>query len=404
MVELTQRQARRIALHAQGLSRPRRGAEPGARQVKRLAQDLGVIQIESVNVLARAHYLPGFTRLGAYPREALEQAVWGRKPSLFEYWGHECSMMPLEMQPLFRWRMARARGGDTWTGLARFARERRDYIEEVRRRIECEGPLSGGAFADAPRQAGWWNWSHGKRALEWLFWSGLLAVKTRRGFERLYDIPERVIPARILNLPDPDEADAQRELVRISARALGVATEGDLRDYFRLPAADAKLRIAELVEDGFLEPVSVRGWKQAAFLAPGAKAARPDGAGVLVSPFDNLIWRRERAERLFGARIRIEIYVPAEKRQHGYYVLPFLQGERLTARCDLKADRAAGVLRVQSAHLESHAHAHEVAGHLAAELRLMADWLGLADVTVAGRGGLAHALEREFSSAEGARS
>jgi uncharacterized protein YcaQ len=391
-MSLSLRQARRIAIHAQGLSRPRRHAEPGARQVKRLAGDLGVIQIDSVNVLARAHYLPAFTRLGDYPREALEQAAWGKKPSLFEYWGHECSMMPLEMQPLFRWRMERARGGDTWTGLSHFSRERRDYIDSVLARIEREGPLTGGDFADAPRQAGWWNWSHGKKALEWLFWSGLLAVKTRRGFERIYDIPERVIPARILNLPTPDEADAQRELIRIAARALGVATEGDLRDYFRQPVEGFKARVAELVEEGFLTPTTVHGWKQPAYLAPDAKAARPDGAAVLVSPFDNLIWRRERAERLFGTRIRIEIYVPAEKRQHGYYVLPFLQGETVTARCDLKADRAAGVLRVQSAHLESHATAAEVTWPLAAELRLMAGWLGLSDVAVTGRGGLAHGL------------
>jgi hypothetical protein len=391
---LTARQARRIALAAQGLSRPRRAAEPGARHLKRLAADLGVIQVDSVNVLARAHYLPAFTRLGAYPREALEREAWGRKPSFFEYWGHECSLLPLASHPLLRWRMERARGGDTWTGLAHFARERREFIEAVRARIEREGPLTGGDFADSPRQAGWWNWSHGKRALEWLFWSGLLAVKTRRGFERLYDIPERVIPARILNLPTPDEADAQRQLLRIAARALGVATEGDLRDYFRLPVEGFKARIAELVEEGALTPVAVRGWKRQAYLSQGARAARPDGAAVLVSPFDNLIFRRERAERLFGTRIRIEIYVPAEKRQHGYYVLPFLQGESVTARCDLKADRAAGVLRVQSAHLESHAHAEDVAAPLAAELRLMAGWLGLADVTVSGRGGLAHALGR----------
>ncbi|HEY1879750.1 MAG TPA: crosslink repair DNA glycosylase YcaQ family protein [Caulobacteraceae bacterium] len=391
---LTARQARRIALEAQGLSRPRRAAEPGARHVKKLATDLGVIQVDSVNVLARAHYLPAFTRLGAYPREALEREAWGKKPSFFEYWGHECSLLPLASHPLFRWRMERARGGDTWTGLSHFARERRDYIDAVLARIEREGPMTGGDFADAPRQAGWWNWSHGKRALEWLFWSGLLAVKTRRGFERLYDIPERVIPRRILDLPTPDEADAQRELIRIAARCLGVATEGDLRDYFRLPVAGFKARIAELVEEGALTPVAVRGWKRPAFLSQGARAARPDGAAVLVSPFDNLIFRRERAERLFGARIRIEIYVPAEKRQHGYYVLPFLQGEAVTARCDLKADRAAGVLRVQSAHLESHAHAADVAGPLATELRLMAGWLGLGDVAVSGRGGLAAGLGR----------
>ena len=394
---LTARQARRIALDAQGLSRPRRTAEPGARHVKRLAGELGVIQIDSVNVLARAHYLPAFTRLGDYPREALENAAWGKKPTLFEYWGHECSLLPIESQPLFRWRMERALTGDNlWPGLARFARERRDYVDEVLRRIEREGPMTGGDFADAPREAGWWNWSHGKRALEWLFWSGQLAVKTRRGFERVYDIPERVIPERIRSLPTPDETDAQRQLVRIAGRALGVATEGDLRDYFRLPVADTKARIAELVEEGWLTPASVRGWKQAAYVAPDAKAARPDGAAVLVSPFDNLIWRRERAERLFGTKIRIEIYTPAEKRIHGYYVLPFLQGESVTARCDLKADRAAGVIRVQSAHLESHAHAEEVAGPLAAELRLMAGWLGLADVTVSGRGGLAARLGREL--------
>ncbi|MGH7023822.1 MAG: winged helix-turn-helix domain-containing protein, partial [Caulobacteraceae bacterium] len=208
----------------------------------------------------------------------------------------------------------------------------------------------------------------------------------------VYDLTERVLPKRILNLPTPSEADAHRELVTIAARALGVATEGDLRDYFRMPVAETKARLAELVEAGELTPVTVKGWRQAAYLAPEAKAARPDGAAVLLSPFDNLIWRRERAERLFGTRIRIEIYTPAHKRQHGYYVLPFLQGEEITARVDLKADRAGGVLKVQSAHLEHHASAAAVAGPLATELRLMAGWLGLADVAIAGRGDLAHAL------------
>jgi hypothetical protein len=389
---LTARQARRIAIHAQGLSRPRLHAAPSARHLRRLADDLAVIQIDSVNVLARAHYLPAFSRLGAYPREALELEAWGKKPSLFEYWGHECSLLPVSSQPLFRWRMDRARAGDTWTGLARFARERRDYIDEVLKRIEREGPLTGGDFAEGKRQAGWWNWSHGKRALEWLFWSGLISTKTRRGFERVYDLPERVLPAAILNLPTPSEADAHRLLLKIAARAMGVATEGDLRDYFRMPVAETKARIAELVEEGTLTPVTVQGWRQPAFLASEAKAARPNGAAVLVSPFDNLIWRRERAERLFDARIRIEIYTPAEKRQHGYYVLPFLQGEAITARVDLKADRAGRVLRVQAAHLEPGAKADSVAGPLAAELRLMASWLDLDDVFVAGRGSLAFEL------------
>jgi len=398
MADLTARQARRIALHAQGLSRPRRHAEPGARHLKRLADDLGVIQIDSVNVLARTHYLPGFSRLGPYPRETLEREAWGKKPSLFEYWGHECSLLPVDSQPLFRWRMERARAGDgTWPGLARFARERGDYIEEVLRRIDREGPVTGGDFADAPRQAGWWSWSHGKHALEWLFWAGLITTRTRRGFERVYDLTERVLPARVMNAPTPDEPEAHRELLRRAAAALGVATEGDLRDYFRMPVAETKARLAELVEAGELAPVTVQGWKQAAFLATGAKAARADSAAVLLSPFDNLIWRRERAERLFGVKIRIEIYTPAAKRQHGYYVLPFLQGEAITARADLKADRAAGVLRAQSVHLEPHAQAGDVAGPLAAELRLMAGWLGLSEVTVHGRGALAAAVEQELA-------
>ena len=397
-LSITARQARRIAIHAQGLSRPRRHAEPGARHLKRLAGDLGVIQIDSVNVLARTHYLPGFSRLGAYPREALEREAWGKKPSLFEYWGHECSLLPVDSQPLFRWRMDRARAGDgVWPGMARFARERADYVEAVLKRIEREGPLTGGDFADAPRQAGWWNWSHGKHALEWLFWTGAITTRTRRGFERVYDLTERVLPARVVNAPTPDEAAAHRELLRRAAAALGVATEGDLRDYFRMPVAETKARLAELVEAGELTPVSVQGWKQAAFLAPGAKAARADGVAVLLSPFDNLIWRRERAERLFGTKIRIEIYTPAAKRQHGYYVLPFLQGEAITARADLKADRAAGVLRAQSVHLEPHAKAADVAAPLAAELRLMAGWLGLTDVTVHGRGALAAAVEQELA-------
>jgi hypothetical protein len=391
-VAISARQARRIAIHAQGLSRRRRHPAPTARHLKRLASDLGVIQIDSVNVLARTHYLPAFSRLGAYQREDLEREAWGRKPSLFEYWGHECSLLPIASQPLFRWRMDRARAGDTWTGLAGFARERRDYIDAVLARIEREGPLTGGDFAEGPRRAGWWEWSHGKRALEWLFWAGFISTRTRRGFERVYDLTERVLPAAVLNVATPSEADAHRDLLRLAAKAMGVATEGDLRDYFRMPVAETRARLAELVEAGELTPVTVAGWDRAAWLAPGARAARPDTDGVLISPFDNLIWRRERAQRLFGARIRLEIYTPAHKREHGYYVLPLLQGEAITARVDLKADRAQRALRVQAAHLEPGANADSTAPALAAELALMASWLGLDEVTVAGKGGLAAAL------------
>src|SRR5258706_1562922 len=222
--DLTARQARRLAIAAQGFAEGRPERAIGRRDFQKIAARLGVIQIDSVNVVTRTHYLPAFSRLGAYPREILEQEAWGKKPTLFEYWGHEASLLPIEAQPLLRWRMERARGGEIWQGLARFGRERRDYIEEVLKQIERRGPVTGGDFAEGPRKAGWWNWSNGKRALEWLFWSGLISVKTRRGFERVYDITERVMPRTVTETPTPREDEAQRRLVMIAARAMGVAT------------------------------------------------------------------------------------------------------------------------------------------------------------------------------------
>jgi len=350
-----------------------------------------VLQIDSVNVLARSHYLPAFSRLGPYRREGLETLAWGQRPKLFEYWGHEASLMPIASQPLFRWRMNRARHGETWSGLAHFGRARADYIAEVLRRIEAEGPVTGGDFATAPRQAGWWNWSDGKRALEWLFWAGDITTRTRRGFERVYDLTERVLPQSVIDAPTPSEDEAHRELLRLSAKALGVATASDLRDYFRLPAQGIGERLNELVEAGALLRAKVRGWSKDAYMIPGARASRSTAAALL-SPFDNLIWCRDRAERLFGARIRLEIYTPAHKREHGYYVLPLLLGDAIVARVDLKADRQAGVLRVIATHLEPGADRDDAADALASQLRDMAGWLDLADVNVADRGDLAPAL------------
>ncbi len=363
-----------------------------------MVDTLGVLQIDSVNVLARTHYLPGFSRLGDYPREALEREAWGKRPSLFEYWGHEASFLPVASQPLFRWRMARARAGETWGGLASFGRERRDFIDAVLARIEREGPVTGGDFADGPRVAGWWNWSNGKRALEWLFWAGLITTKTRRGFERVYDLTERVIPPSIVATATPTEAEAHRALLRIAGRAMGVATEGDLRDYFRMPVTQTRARLAELVEAGEFLPVKVQSWDRPAFLAAKVAVPRRADARALLSPFDNLIWRRERAERLFNTRIRLEIYTPAHKREHGYYVLPFLMGETIAARVDLKADRQAGVLRVQAAHLEPGAAADATADALATELALLALWLQLKGVTVVQRGNLAPTLQSAINA------
>jgi len=346
-----------------------------------------------VNVVARAHYLPMFSRLGPYPRELIDKAAWSRPRDLFEYWGHMASLLPLDLHPLFRWRMAEAeRGGGTWTGLRVFAGPRRAEAEALLRRIETDGPLAASDLEAPKGPGGWWGWSDGKRALEWLFWAGHITTSTRRGsFERVYDLTERVIPRKVLETPTPSEADAHRALVRISSRALGVATAGDLRDYFRLSPENFRPRLAELVEAGELMPVQVKGWKQQAFLDPEARAPRRVQARALLAPFDPLVWERSRAERLFGVKYRIEIYTPAHKRHHGYYVLPFLLGDRIVGRVDLKSDRAADALLVQSAHAEPGAPT-DVAPELGAELRLMAEWLGLARVVVADRGDLAGAL------------
>lgn len=390
---LTAGEARRIALAAQGFGARPQG-EVGRRQLTRLVERLGVIQIDSVNVVSRTHYLPAFSRLGAYPRALLEEIAWGRKRPLFEYWAHEASLLPLSSQPLLRWRMQDAHDGvGTWKGIARFLRERRAFVDQVLAEIHDRGPLSASELEMGHKgDGGWWGWSESKRAFECLFWTGELTTATRRGtFERVYGLPERVLPAAILATPTPPRAEAQRRLLQIAASALGVATERDLRDYFRMGVAETRARLAELVEAGGLLPVTVKGWREPAYLDPAARRPRKIAAAALLSPFDNLIWFRERTERMFGVRYRIEIYTPAHKRTHGYYVLPFLEGDALTARVDLKADRKGSALIVQASHAEPWA-SEATPVRLGEELRLMAGWLGLERVRVEKRGDLAEAL------------
>jgi uncharacterized protein YcaQ len=393
---LTAGEARRIALAAQGFGTPRPDGEVGRRQLLKLVDRLGVVQIDSVNVISRTHYMPAFSRLGAYPRALLDEVAWGRKRPLFEYWAHEASLTPMTSQPLLRWRMQDAHDGvGVWKGVARFLRERRDFVDKVLEEITTRGPMSASELGMGHKGAGgWWGWSEAKRAVECLFWTGELTTATRRGtFERVYDLPERVLPRAILETPTPPRDEAQRALYRMAARAMGVATAKDLRDYFRMPVEGAKARLAELVEDGSLLPVTVKGWREPAYLDPAARRPRRIDAQALLSPFDNLIWFRERTERMFAVRYRIEIYTPAEKRTHGYYVMPFLEGDALTARVDLKADRKAGVLIVQASHAEPWASAATPV-KLARELKLMAGWLGLDSVRVERRGDLAGALEQ----------
>lgn len=396
-------EARRTALAAQGYADRRPAGKVERRHLARVMARVALLQIDSVNVLVRSHYLPLFSRLGAYPTALLDQAAWGagKRRVLFEYWGHEASLLPVDMQPLLRWRMAAAeRGEGIYKGLARFGRDRRDYVESVLREVERRGPVGAGDIDGNGRgSSAWWGWSDAKHALEWLFAAGLVTVAARRGFERLYDLPERCLPGAVLASPTPSDADARRGLVAAAARALGVATERDLRDYFRLPPAETRTAVAELVEAGTLLPVEVEGWRDPAYLDPGATSPRRSGAAALLSPFDSLIWHRPRTERLFDFRYRLEIYTPAGRREHGYYVLPFLFGDAIVARLDLKADRPARCLLVLAAHGEGEACHPEATTALAGELARMAAWLGLDRVAVADRGPLAPALAAELARA-----
>jgi len=375
------KQARRLALAAQGFSGRQPPALVKAVQVNRLIERLGVLQIDSVNAVVRSHYLPLFSRLGNYSPSILEQAAWsqGRRRSLFEYWGHEASLLPMALYPLMRWRMARAEQGEgIYQQMARFGREQQATIRRVLAVVEQQGALGAGSLSTREERAGpWWDWSDEKHALEWLFAAGLVTVAGRRGFERLYDLPERVIPAEILQQAPLGEAEAQRGLLLHSTSALGVGTEKDLRDYFRLEPADSRARLAELVEEGLLVPCQVQGWKQLAYCAPEPKVPRKVPASALLSPFDSLVWERSRTERLFDFHYRLEIYTPQHKRVYGYYVLPFLHNERIAARVDLRAERAAGRLAVHAVHEEELGLDEEGMLALALNLRQMADWLGL---------------------------
>ncbi|MGH9244077.1 MAG: winged helix-turn-helix domain-containing protein [Acidimicrobiales bacterium] len=391
--KLSAAQARRVALAAQGFADPRPSGTIDRRHLRRVVERVGVVQIDSVNVLVRSHELAFFSRLGPYRRELLTRHV-ERHRQLFEYWGHMASFVPVDLHPLLRWRMAAHASAETWDWHTPKDRDFPEYAELIYEEVAARGPLAASELTDGGKSSGaWWGWGDGKAAMEFLFWSGRITAASRRSsFERLYDLTERVLPPAILSAPTPDEADAKRRLLQIAARALGVATAADLADYFRIKKADARLRLAELVEEGALLPVEVEGWPEPAYLHSEARLPRRVSAGALLSPFDSLVWERDRTERLFGFRYRIEIYTPAPKRIYGYYVLPFLLGDQLVARIDLKADRKGGALLALGSHTEPPHDAAAIAGPLAEELRAMASWRGLERIEVGDRGDLAPAL------------
>jgi uncharacterized protein len=384
--DLSLKQARRLALAAQGFNGRQPPAAIKATHVMQLIERLGVLQIDSVNALVRSHYLPLYSRLGNYGQPLLDQAAWsqGRQRKLFEYWGHEASLLPLSLYPLMRWRMRQASAGvGIYQQMAKFGREEQPTIRRVLQTVREQGALGAGSLSSRQERAGpWWDWSAEKHALEWLFAAGEVTVAGRRGFERLYDVPEKVLPAVLLNQPEVNEAEAQRGLLLHAATALGVGTDKDLRDYFRLSPTESRVGLAQLVEEGALQVVQVQGWKQPAYCLPEVKLPRKVIASALLSPFDSLIWERSRTERLFDFRYRLEIYTPQEKRVYGYYVLPFLHNERIAARVDLRAERALSRLAVHAVHEEEPGLDEEGMLALARNLRQMADWLGLAEVQI----------------------
>jgi len=388
-------QARRVALAAQGfgVARPERAI--GIRDVQAVTNRLGQFQIDSINVVARAHFLPLFSRLGPYDTGLLERATAHPPRRLFEYWGHAASLIDVQLQPLLRFRME-AGFRDVWAGVERLALQQPELVDRVRRDVAERGPISARQLEheEVRDRSSWgWNWSSVKTVLEWLFYAGEVTSARRNSqFERVYDLPERVLPPSVLQQPTPTPEDSVRGLVRRAAQALGVASEYSLRDYFRTRVEMTRVAIAELVEAGELIPVTVQGSPgRTSYLWHQARLPRRIEARALLAPFDSMVFERARLEQLFDFFYRIEIYVPEPKRIHGYYVYPFLLGDCFVARVDLKADRARGVLRVNSAWIEATAtdRRTEVAAELATELAMMAGWLGLGAVEVLPRGDLA---------------
>ncbi len=384
MERLSAAEARRIALAAQGFAdRPPSGAVT-LRHLRRALGRVGLLQIDSVNVLVRSHELPLFSRLGPYPRPSLTDLI-ERKRELFEYWGHAASFIPVSLFPALRWRMTEAAARGHWRQWA-LEEQRPSYIASVLEEVRERGPLTVQELSDPGRSKGpWWGWGEGKVALEWLFRIGTVTTAGRTaGFERIYDLTERVLPRDVLDAPALPVDDAHRTLLAHAARWHGIGTARDLADYFRLPVRSSQARIEELVEAGVVVPAAVEGWRDRAFVHVDAARPRTLRGAALVSPFDSLVWERPRTERLFGMRLRLELYTPAPKRTFGYYVLPFLLGDELVARVDLKAERKRSELHALAIHLEpQHGdRSTAVLDALSEQLRSMATWLDLERVVV----------------------
>ena len=387
--------ARRVALAAQGFHDAKPKSAVDRRHMRRVMRRIQLLQLDSVPVVMRTQYMPPFSRLGPYDPALLERIAY-EDDEWFEAWCHEASLLPVANEPLLRWQKARTRRGETWKHLVEFGRNNRAYLDEVLAQVE-QRPLAPGELEDPrPRSGEWWgSRSEGSIALDWLFRVGELGIRRRPGFVKEFDLLRRIVPAEVLAQPTPTEEDAHRELLMRAAASYGIAAVPDLVDYHRLPKVPAKARVAELVEDGRLIPVEVEGWSRPALLHPDAARPRHIDACALLSPFDPVVWFRARAARVFDFNYKIEIYTPAAKRVHGYYVLPFLLGDRLVARVDLKTDREAGLLRVLAAFSEPDCDRGRVVEGLKRALGELARFVGAERWVVSGRkGDLSAALRR----------
>ena len=398
--ELSAYQARSIALAAQGLQQSGKlvSKELNIYALRRTFQDIGVLQIDAVSVVARSHLLVLRSRLGSSQErllEVLNRSAYKRR-DLTEYWCHEASYLPVQDWPLFKWRMQEAQSGKVWKGIWDFVTNNRKFVEAVHEKIRDLGPSSAGQLGSQKKKGSWWSWSDTKIALEWLFWVGAVAVSHRENFTRFYDLSERVLPEQILGSALPAN-QAQRELILKASRHLGVATAEDLVDYHRLPKVEGKKRVGELAEDKLLREVVVEGWDRPGYLHPKTSFEKTTSRSVLLSPFDPLVWFRPRARRLFDFDYRLEIYIPAEKRIHGYYVLPFLDRNKLRARVDVKANSEKNILEVRGAYGEGRTVDQETAESLAHELQALASWRNLDGLKIGKRGNLANPLKRILS-------
>jgi len=387
--DLSADEARRIALAAQGFSEPRPSGRVDARHLRRVLRRINLLQLDSVNVVVRSHFMPFFSRLGPYPQELVYDLAFKRR-ELFEYWGHEASLLPVDTYPLLRHRMEAA--VPRYQASALMA-ERPEYASAILEEVRANGPLTVSDLENPGERTGpWWGRGPGKVALEWHFRTGAITTHERRGFTRVYAATERVLPSQALDANIPTPEAAQRELLLRSARAHGVGTAKDLADYYRLKVPESRPLLDTLVDEGQLQRVAVEDWRQPAYLHPDAKLPRKTENRALLTPFDSLVWERDRTSRLFNFDYKIEIYVPEPQRRYGYYVMPFLLNGQLVARVDLKAERETGTLVARASHIEDGADPAEVASALAGELRLMAEWLGLDSVHADRRGNLASEL------------